>query len=81
MTPVRVRVRLTFPESLVRIPVLARLVRAYDVEPNIRRAAVEDDRGWILCEIEGEAAAIDAGLEWLRLEGVQVDLLGDVLEG
>jgi hypothetical protein len=81
VSAVRVRVRLTFPESLVRIPVLARLVRAYDVEPNIRRAAVEDDRGWILCEIEGEASAIDAGLVWLRSEGVQVDLLGDVLEG
>ncbi len=81
MSAVTVRVRLTFPESLVRIPVLARLVRAYDVEPNIRRAAVEDDRGWILCEIQGEAAAVDAGLAWLRDEGVQVDLLGDVLEG
>lgn len=81
MSTVTVRVRLTFPESLVRTPVLARLVRAYDVEPNIRRAAVEDDRGWILCEIEGEASAVDAGLEWLRAEGVQVDLLGDVLEG
>jgi hypothetical protein len=81
LSAVTVRVRLTFPESLVRIPVLARLVRAYDVSPNIRRAAVEDDRGWILCEIEGEAAAVDAGLKWLRDEGVQVDLLGDVLEG
>jgi L-aspartate semialdehyde sulfurtransferase ferredoxin len=81
MSTVTVRVRLTFPESLVRIPVMARLVRAYDVEPNIRRAAVEEDRGWILCEIEGEAAAVDDGLKWLRDEGVQVDLLGDVLEG
>jgi len=81
MSAVTVRVRLTFPESLVRIPVLARLVRAYNVEPNIRRAAVEEDRGWILCEIEGEASDVDAGLVWLRDAGVQVDLLGDVLEG
>lgn len=80
MSQVRVRVKLTFPEELVRLPVLAGLVRRFDVEPNIRRANVEDDSGWILCELEGQAAAVDRGLEWLRHEGVMVDLLGDVLE-
>lgn len=81
MSEVRVRVKLSFPEELVRLPVLARLVRTFDVEPNIRRANVEDDRGWIVCELEGEASAVDQGLDWLRREGVEVDLLGDVLEG
>lgn len=80
MSTVSVRVRLTFPEPLVRVPVLARLVRTYDVDPNIRRANVEDGRGWIVCELEGEPAAVDAGLAWLRGEGVEVDLLGDLLE-
>jgi L-aspartate semialdehyde sulfurtransferase ferredoxin len=80
MSTIRVRVRLTFPESLVRIPVLSRLVRTYDVEPNIRRADVGEDSGWILCELEGEASTVDAAVAWLRGEGVQVDLLGDVLE-
>ena len=81
MSTVRVRVKLTFPEELVRLPVLARMVREFDVEPNIRRANVEDDRGWILCELEGDAAAVDEGLAWLRRDGVGVDLLGDVVEG
>jgi L-aspartate semialdehyde sulfurtransferase ferredoxin len=81
MSAVRVRVRLTFPEALVRLPLLARLVRTYDVEPNIRRANVEDDSGWIVCELEGRAPAVDDALAWLRREGVQVDLLGDVVEG
>lgn len=81
MSVVQVRVKLTFPEALVRLPILARLVRRYDVEPNIRRANVEDDRGWILCELGGDAAAVDEGLAWLRREGVEVDLLGDVVEG
>lgn len=81
MSAVRVQVKLTFPEELVRLPVLARLVRRYDVEPNVRRANVEEDRGWIVCELEGEAAAVDEGLSWLRREGVTVDLLGDVVEG
>jgi L-aspartate semialdehyde sulfurtransferase ferredoxin len=76
-----VRVRLTFPESLVRTPVLAHLVRRFDVEPNIRRANVEEHQGWILCELTGEPASIEAGVAWLRSTGVEVDLLGDVLEG
>jgi ABC-type methionine transport system ATPase subunit len=76
----QVRVKLTFPESEVRRAVLATLVRQFDVEPNIRRADVEEHRGWIVCEIDGEALQIDAALAWLRGEGIAVDLLGDVLE-
>jgi ABC-type methionine transport system ATPase subunit len=76
-----VRVKLTFPESLVRVPVIARLVRQFDVEANIRRANVEEHQGWILCELEGEADDVEAAVGWLRAEGVGVDLLGDVLEG
>ncbi len=77
---IQVRVRLTFPESLVRTPVLARLVKDFDVEPNIRRADVEEHRGWILCELDGAPASVDAALAWLREEGIEVDLLGDALE-
>ena len=81
MSTVSVRVRLTFPESDVRRPVLATMVRRFDVEPNIRRADVEEHRGWIVCEVEGEAAQVEAALDWVRGEGITVDLLGDVLEG
>jgi ABC-type methionine transport system ATPase subunit len=80
MSQVQVRVKLTFPETEVRRAVLATLVRQFDVEPNIRRADVEEHRGWIICEIDGDAGQIDAALDWLRDEGITVDLLGDVLE-
>jgi ABC-type methionine transport system ATPase subunit len=81
VSQVRVRVRLTFPESEVPKPVLATLVRRFDVEPNIRRADVEEHRGWIVCEIDGDAAQVEEALDWLRAERITVDLLGDVLEG
>lgn len=80
-SPIEVRVKLTFPESLIRSPVLARLTRQFDVEPNIRRANVDDHQGWIICELVGAAQAIEAAVAWLRDEGIGVDLLGDVLEG
>ncbi len=81
MSAVRVKVKLTFPESEVRRAVLATLVRRFDVDPDIRRADVEEHRGWIMCEMDGEAAQVEAALDWLRGEGIIVDLLGDVLEG
>ena len=81
MSTVRVKVRLTFPESEVPRPVLATLVRTFEVEPNIRRADVEEHGGWIVCEIDGEAAQVEAALDWLRGERISVDLLGDVFEG
>lgn len=75
-----VRVRLTFPELLIREPVLALLAREHDVLPNIRRASVDDHEGWIICEIDGEARAVDAAIAWLTERGVTVDYLGDVVE-
>ena len=75
------RVKLTFPENLVRQPIIARLAREFDVMPNIRRASVEDDMGWMICELGGEESAVERALEWLRDLGVQVDLLGDMVEG
>ena len=33
-----------------------------------------------VCELDGEGSAVDRAVQWLRDEGVQVDLLGDVVE-
>ena len=76
-----VRVKLTFPEPLVRRPVVAELVRDHHVEPNIRRANVNEREGWIVLELTGESGDVEGSLEWLRTIGVRVDLLGDVVEG
>lgn len=74
------KVKLTFPEHLITRPIVAQLAREHDVTPNIRRASVEGTVGWIVCELDGEPAAVDRAIGWLRDEGVQVDLLGDVVE-
>jgi len=74
------RVQLTFPEHLVRQPIVARLVREFDVLPNIRRAKVEEHMGWMVCELGGEDDAVERAIEWLRNLGVQVDRLSDVVE-
>lgn len=77
----RVRVRLTFPEHLITEPVIGRMMRTFDVLPNIRRANIEDTVGWMVCEITGERRTVEEALTWLSGEGVQVDRLRDVVEG
>jgi L-aspartate semialdehyde sulfurtransferase ferredoxin len=77
---VSIRVKLTFPEDLVPKPVVAHLVRDFDVVPNIRRADITEHSGWIICELEGAAEQLEAAVAWLRADGIGVDLLGDVLE-
>ncbi len=75
-----VRVRLTFPEHLIKQPIIARMVREFDVMPNIRRASVQETVGWIICELGGDDVAVERAIEWLHDLGVQVDRLGDVVE-
>ena len=74
------RVKLTFPEHLIREPVIGRMVKEFDVMPNIRRASVEEHVGWIICELDGEAAEVEAAVAWLVEVGIQVDRLNDVVE-
>ena len=74
------RVRLTFPEHLIKQPLMGRLVREFDVLPNIRRADISETVGWIVCELAGEEEAVERALAWLAEAGVSVDRLGDVVE-
>jgi ABC-type methionine transport system ATPase subunit len=74
------RVRMTFPEHLIKQPVIARLVREFDVMPNIRQAKIEEHVGWVVCELGGDHDDIERAIQWLRDFGVEVDRLGDLLE-
>jgi ABC-type methionine transport system ATPase subunit len=77
---VNLRVKLTFPEHLIKRPLLGLLVREFDVLPNIRRANVEGTVGWIVCELGGDDDAVEKAVAWLEEAGVRVDRLGDVVE-
>jgi L-aspartate semialdehyde sulfurtransferase ferredoxin len=76
-----VRVKLTFPEHLVKQPIIARMVREFNVLPNIRRASVEETMGWIVCELGGEADSVEKSITWLRDLGVEGEMRADVVEG
>lgn len=74
------KVMLKYPEHLIQEPVLFRMVKRFDVIPNIRRARVTDTIGEIALELDGADADIDRGIAFLREAGVQVEPLeGDVV--
>ncbi len=76
------RVRLTFLDHMIRQPVVYQMGNDFQVVPNIRRADVQENVGWVILELEGEETEIDRALEWARSIGVRVDpALGDVVEG
>lgn len=75
-----IKVKLTFAEELIKQPIIAMMVREFDVTPNIRRASVDDEVGWVVCELDGDHREIERAMSWLRQRGVQVDQLGDIVE-
>jgi L-aspartate semialdehyde sulfurtransferase ferredoxin len=82
MTAIHRPVRLTFPQTQVREPVVYHLGVDYGVVTSIRRASIEDHFGWMVLEMTGEPAQLDAAEAYLASLGIEVDpVLGDIVEG
>ena len=76
------RIKFTFPQDMVKRPVIYELSKNYQIVTNIRRADVRDDMGWLVLELEGQEDVITDGLKWVVSTGVRVDpIAGDVIEG
>ncbi len=77
----QLRVKLTFPEKLIREPVIYNLGKKYNIITNVRRANVEQRVGWVVLEIDGTEADLEAGLRYLDEVGVEVEQLDGGLAG
>ena len=74
---------MSFPEALVRRPMVYEIVKRFDVVPNIRRANVEDDT-----RLDDHGARrrrrmrVEQAIAWLREQGCIVDdMSGDIVAG
>ena len=75
------RVKLTFPQNLIKEPVIFTMAKKFDVLPNIRRARVTDTVGEMMLELEGDEKNLELGIACLKEQGVEVELIeGDVIE-
>lgn len=78
----RQRVKFTFPQELITIPIIYELGKQFSIVTNVRRADVTEDRGWVVLEMDGPIEEIERGLEWVAAKGVRVDPVpGDIVEG
>ncbi|MFC1987855.1 NIL domain-containing protein [Chloroflexota bacterium] len=79
---VKKQIMFTFPEGLIKEPIIYNLGQQFKVVTNIRRADVSEAKGWVVLEMEGEEKEIDDGLAWVMTKGVRVDpVIGDIVEG
>ena len=67
------QLHLTFPEHLVREPMVYRLGRDFGLQTNIRRANVDEHTAWFIIDLDGEDADVERAVTWLEGEGVKVD--------
>ena len=76
------RVKFTFRQELITLPVIYELGKQFNIVTNIRRADVTEVRGWVVLELDGDLEEIERGLEWVASKGVRVDpVQGDIVEG
>ena len=76
------QVMFTFPQELIKEPIIYNLSHQFKIVTNIRRADVSENKGWVVLELEGEEDEIEQGITWVTSKGVRVDpVTGDVVEG
>lgn len=74
------RIKLTFPQDLIKEPVIFTMAKKYDVMPNIRRAKVTETVGEVVLELEGSEKNLSEGIRYLQERGVKVEAVeGDVV--
>lgn len=75
------RVKLTFPQQLIKEPMVFTMAKQFNVMPNIRRARVTETVGEMILELEGSEEDMEKGIHWLKEKGIDVELIeGDVIE-
>ena len=71
------RLMCTFPERLIKQPLLFTLVKSFQVVPNIRGASVTDTIAILSLELEGDDDKVEEAVQYLLGEGVLIEFLED----
>lgn len=75
------RIKLTFPQHLIKEPVIFTMAKTCEVMPNIRRARITETIGEMVLELEGNEKNLEDGIQYLQSRGVTVEMIeGDIIE-
>jgi len=69
------RVKLTFPQHLIKQPVIFSVAKKYDIMPNIWQARVTETGGEMILEFEGTEENLSKSVQSLRDQGVTVEFV------
>ncbi len=79
---VKRRLMFTYPSELIREPIIYNLGQQFNVITNIHIANVDEEKGWVVLELEGEEKDIEEGITWATSKGMRVDPAPeDITEG
>jgi ABC-type methionine transport system ATPase subunit len=67
------KLSLSFPQKLIREPILHNISTRFGVAFNIMRANVTEEKGFLELALEGDNEAIEKVLEYLKSLGVNID--------
>ncbi len=70
---VKQRIYLTYPQRLIKEPLIYELGHHFRLRTNIRGANVSERMGLVALELEGSRPEIGRAIAWLRARGVQVE--------
>lgn len=72
---------LTFPQRLIKEPVIYQVGHKFQVITNIRGASVSEEIGLVALELEGEEREIEKAIKYLKKLGIKVEPIEkDVIE-
>ncbi len=74
------RIKLIFPQHLIKEPVIFTMAKNYDIMPNIRRARVTDTQGEMVLEIDGTEENLNKAIDAMRSQGIEVELIEGELQ-
>ncbi|HEY4719764.1 MAG TPA: NIL domain-containing protein [Candidatus Methylomirabilis sp.] len=66
------RLSLTYPQGLIKEPVIYKVAKEYRLVPNIRRARVTESTGEVLVDFSGAEEDLNRGVMYLTGLGITV---------
>ena len=69
------KVFLTFPQKLIKEPIIYDIGQKFTVVTNIRGASVTDEIALVALQLEGEAPEVDRAIQYMVDRGVKVESL------
>ncbi len=66
-------VTLSYTPETAAEPIIHTASQQFNLVSNIRQADLDEDRGWVIVEFEGNEKDIEAGISWIISRGVRID--------